>query len=113
MLPQWGFATTSARVFQIYRVAEVWHFLVGNTEEASMTWNAVGPYVQAGIESYNPNVGTNYLVHNSMNKTLSESGWIAFNGSASVGGQNSARMCSQYLSASSFQEKQFAVGTSC
>lgn len=109
---QWDFSPSSSRYFQVWRVANVWHWVI-DTEKTTMPWNAVGIRAEAGLESYQSTVGTDYLTHDTMNVTLSDGSWIGFSGYAYVAGQNSNRMCSQYLAPNSFKEKEFAPGTSC
>jgi hypothetical protein len=103
--------------FQIFRVSEYYHWQIGASEPvAPLFWNAVAYAAEAGIESYNQNVGTNYLIHDAMNVTLSESGWVAYSGVPMKYGDTQTmadRMCPNYLSETSFREKEMAPGTSC
>lgn len=77
-----------------------------------MYWNAIGYAADAGIESYNSLGVTDYFVHDLMNVTLSESPWTPFSGAASTS-DGGARMCSIYLTASSFKERERPSGTTC
>lgn len=99
--------------FQIYRTGEYYHWQIGPSEPVlPMFWNAVGQRAEAGIESYNSQGITNYLVHDTMNVTLSESPWTPFAGFASVS-DGSVRMCSVWLSSTSFKEREKSSTDPC
>jgi len=102
-----------SHIFQIYRVGEVYHWDIDGIEYVvPMFWNAVGNRVEAGIESYNSLGITNYVTHDTMNVTLSESPWTGFQGVAFVT-DGGVRMCSVPLSQTSFKARQKSSGTQC
>lgn len=98
--------------YDIHRLAEVWYWEINGLNRATKTWNAVGPRVEAGLESYNGHVDAQWVSHLSLNKTLSESVWYAWSGTT-VAYLDGPEMCGQLVSATTYRTRQAAPGTAC
>jgi hypothetical protein len=98
--------------YDIHRVGEIWYFNINGVNKAIKPWNAVGVYVDAGLESYNGHVNTGWISHWELQRTLSESSWYYWSGTY-VAALHTPEMCGQLVSSTNYRTRQAAPGTAC
>lgn len=106
LLPQLG----RDNYYSLWRWAEFWNFDVNNVHLGGLPWNAVGNSIDVQLEVFRAEVYSQYVVHHTLQKTISESPWQDWANSVPI--QDSG-MCSQPISQTSFQEKRPYPGTGC
>lgn len=105
----WSVPLNTDTWMDLHRSAEVWYWNINGANKYTRLWNAVGSRSLAGLESWDGHANSPWVTVHTINKTLSESAWIAFNGAGFV----DANMCGVRLAPDKWQERQPAQGTPC